>query len=130
MPAGSDVLTGTRIRSGRASMFRIETVAQDLRYAARSLSRAAAFSVTTILTLALGIGASTAVFSMVSAVLLAPLPYPEPDSLVHLVHTTGDGSFAGVTAPEFLAWRDTATGVQDAAAYRYPGVMNLTGGSR
>ena len=62
----------------------IETVVQDLRYAARGLSKAPGFTLTAVLTLALGIGGTTAVFSAIDALLLRPLPYPDPNRLVAL----------------------------------------------
>ena len=62
----------------------IDSLLQDLRFALRIFLKAPSFSVSAILTLALGIGATTAIFSVVYGVLLRPLPYPQPDRIVHL----------------------------------------------
>lgn len=65
---------------------RMHDVAQDLRLAFRALARSPAFTLAVLVTLALGIGASTAIFSVIYGVLLRPLPYPQGERLVHLTH--------------------------------------------
>src|SRR5918994_2906252 len=101
-----------------------------MRQAVRALGKHPGFAVPAILTLALGIGGITAVFSVVNAVLVQPLPYPRSDRLVMLLATfQGGGSFPGVSAPKFTEWQRSAD-LEDAAAYLIGGVMNLTGRDR
>ena len=85
----------------------METLLQDLRYSLRSLFRQPAFALTAILTLALGIGATTAIFSVVNGVILRPLPFDEPDRLVSLqMLWTGTGRRSqNVSAPDFHDYR-------------------------
>ena len=84
-------MTNTRAAWGRTW---IERAAQDLGYAARLLARRPAFSVTAILTLTLGIGGTTAVFSLLHALLIKRLPVERPDDLVRLVERRPDGMSA------------------------------------
>ncbi|HEY1986166.1 MAG TPA: ABC transporter permease [Terracidiphilus sp.] len=76
----------------------MHTFFRDFRYAARQLSKSPAFSITVILTLALGIGATTAIFSLVEAILLSPLPFARPDRLVMLGEHIGTSPHTAVTA--------------------------------
>jgi len=88
----------------------MSTLVHDLRYAIRTLRRAPAFAAIAILTLALGIGANTALFSVVNGVLLDPLPYPAPNRLVAVFGTTPGVDHSPISYPNFLDWqRDTRT---------------------
>jgi putative ABC transport system permease protein len=84
---------------------------QDLRYAIRTIRQAPAFSVVVTLTIALGVGASTAIFSVVDAVLLRPLPYPAQTSLVKLFDSQGGRDVGALSFPEFVDWRDRGSEV-------------------
>ena len=104
---------------------------QDLRYAARTLRLSPGFAATAIVALALGIGANTAIFSVVNKVLLQPLGYPEPDRLVALELSGPQGNANITSIPKYEAWRAQTQVFQYVAAYDLggPGV-NLTGGDR
>jgi putative ABC transport system permease protein len=91
---------------------------QDLRYAARALRKSPGFTAIAALTLALGVGATTAIFSVVNAVMLRPLPFPEPDRLVRIWESNverGWPTFA-VSHPNFLDWRSQSRAVESLAA--------------
>src|SRR5690349_3856931 len=85
----------------------METLLNDVHYALRSLVKAPAFAAITVLTLALGIGANTAIFSVVNAVVLKPLPYPQPERLVFLYSQFPSLGFDRfwMSTPEFLEYR-------------------------
>ena len=93
---------------------------RDIRYALRALSRNRGLSVAAILVLALGIGANSAIFTVIRAVLLAPLPYHDPDRLVRLyerdVVSSGNPTNV-VSAPNFYDWRDTAASFSSMGLY-------------
>ena len=100
---------------------------ETVRFAARMLRRSPLFSLATIAILAVGIGANTAMFSIVSAVLLRPLPFADPDQLVVVSETRADaGDHTRASAAAFLAWQAGQEAV-DVAAYSET-EFNLTGG--
>ena len=109
----------------------IENLIGDLKHAVRVLWRSPAFAATAIAALALGIGANTAIFSVVNAVLLQPLSYPQPDRLVALVRHFPEGDGNSVSIPKFMVWREQTQVFQAVAAYDFEGPgINLTGGDR
>ncbi|HXT85815.1 MAG TPA: ABC transporter permease [Verrucomicrobiae bacterium] len=98
---------------------------QDLRYAVRMLAKSPAFAAVAILTLALGIGANTAIFSVVNAVVLQPLPYPHPSQLVAISEHTSKGPDT-VSYLNFLDWQRNAHSFSAMGAYTEDG-LTLTG---
>jgi putative ABC transport system permease protein len=94
----------------------LETLWQDLRFGARMLLKQPGFSLIALLTLALGIGANTAIFSVVNAVLLRPLPYREAERIVAIQELNKEGKLARVTPANFLDWRAQQTTFASLAA--------------
>jgi putative ABC transport system permease protein len=103
----------------------MDTLRQDIQYALRRLVKAPGFSVIAILTLALGIGANAAIFSVVNGILLKPLPFPEPDRLVGVYHVEGDHR-AVMSGPNFIDVAHAAKSLESAAAIHRTRVI-LTG---
>jgi len=108
-----------------------ENVRNDCRYAARGLRRSPGFAAAAILTLALGIGANVAVFTVVQAVLLRPLPYPHPERLVRIYDDLrgSNSRDVGISAPELWDLRDRS-GVFEDISVIYPSDGNLTGSEK
>ena len=105
----------------------LENFLRDLRYAVRQLRKNSAFAATAILSLALGIGLTTSVFTLLNAVALRPLPYPDPDRLVWMTQVLKANSTDEITiTPDFLEWRRQNHTFTDLAAYNYI-TSNLSG---
>ena len=99
----------------------------DLRYTIRTLVKAPAFALAAIAALTLGIGANTAIFSVLNAVLLKPLSAPEPDRLVFFMNTSPQGSGPAASPAKFAHWRQQTSVVEQASAFNN-NVLNYTGG--
>jgi putative ABC transport system permease protein len=95
------------------------------------LRQSPGFTITAISALALGIGANTAIFSVVNTVLLKPLAFPEPDRIVTLMTSTPQGAFPGASVPKYNSWRRQTQVLEDVSAYDPGGPgLNLSGGDR
>src|ERR1700686_1954207 len=102
------------------------TFLQDLRYAIRRLVKSPGFTIVAVLTLALGIGANTAIFSFIDAVLLKPLPYPDADKIVLVWEKPPDSERNGISTLNFLDWKNQNT-VFTARAAQTGASATLTG---
>ncbi len=107
----------------------MQILQQDLRYAVRMLMKKPLFTLIAIVTVALGIGANTAIFSVVNAVLLRPLPYYKAEQLVVLPTITPSGEQDGVSVPEVQDFRERMQSVDDLVAFQSQSV-NVTGSDR
>src|SRR5215210_861037 len=108
----------------------MDTIWQDLRYGARILLKKPGLTFIVIITLALGIGANTAIFSVVNGLLLRPLPYPDSGRIVDVWHAPPQESFPGlktfaVSPANYLDWRDQAQSFEPMAIYQYA-VLSLS----
>jgi len=113
-------------RSARALVCRyVDEVRQDLRHTARSLCRVPAFTIVAVVTLALGLGANTALFSVASAVLLEPLSVPHPERLVRSV-TESNGVWLNSSPETLKIWSDADAIFEDVSAHRFE-IVNVTG---
>ena len=141
----ADALRQARARFGNAALVReeiyemnsislIETIVRDARYALRLLRRSPGFALTAILTLAVAIGANAAIFSLVDAVLLQPLPYPNPEQLakVQMRQVTPRGTFEGLSIDGAMweALREHVKSAETAVSVNWRGGVNLATGSQ
>src|SRR5712692_8692613 len=114
--------TTIRLREGTsrkmAAFSNLEIFWRDARYGARMLRRNPSFAAVVVLTLALGIGANTAIFSVVDSVLLKPLPYPSPERLVWLGESHAKAEGISVTWGNFRAWQKYNRSFEDMAAFQ------------
>jgi len=109
----------------------METLLADLKQALRLLRQSPGFTATAVAALALGIGANTAIFSVIDSVLLMPLPFPSPGRLVVLMNTSPEGSGPAASVPKYNVWRRQTQVLEDIAAYDTGGPgINLTGSER
>jgi len=123
-----DALRAVRLERGRVDVAReevrssgwesfVETCWQDLRFAVRMLSKSPGFTTVAVLTLALGIGANTAIFSLVNGVLLRPLPYHNPNRLTMIWEKSRDGSRENVGYATYLDWKSQNKSFEEIAIY-------------
>ncbi|HEY2292395.1 MAG TPA: ABC transporter permease [Thermoanaerobaculia bacterium] len=115
-----------RVRQARAGAL-LESLLQDLRYGLRTLAKNPGFTAAAVLTLGLGIGANTAIFSVVDGVLLSPLAGRDPDRLVMLWESTQNTPRIPLSYPDYLDWRQRAQSFEDIAVYSGFDQFTMTG---
>ena len=106
----------------------MKELTQDLRYGLRTLLQSPGFTIVALLTLAIGIGANTAIFSFVDGVLLKPLPYAEPDRIMRVLEKQPGGGSNGISTLNYLDWQKDNT-VFEYMAAQTGGSVTLTGGN-
>ena len=106
----------------------VEAFIRDLKHSFRMFAGSPAFTLAAVAALTLGIGANTAIFSVVNAVLLRPMSFPDPDRLVVFMNTSPQGSGPAASPAKFQHYREQVAVVRDVAAFR-TGIVNYTGGT-
>src|SRR5579862_762503 len=106
----------------------VENLLKDIRHSLRMFRENRGFTIAAVAALAVGIGLNTAIFSVVSTVLLKPVPFPDPDRLVLFMNTFRSGQAPAASPAKYNHWRAQSSVVQDAAAFT-TSVINLTGDS-
>jgi putative ABC transport system permease protein len=105
----------------------MESFLRDVRYVTRALLRSPGFFAVTVVTLALGIGATTAIYSVINGVLLRPLPYPEPDRIVQLWQVGERGGRSQVSDPNFEDWQSGSRAFRSLAQFQDYGITSVSG---
>jgi len=105
----------------------MESFIHDVKHSIRMFVHAPGFTATAVAALALGIGANTAIFSVINRVLLRPMPYPEPDRFVFFMNVSPEGSGQGASPAKFNFWRKQTQSIEYASAWRF-GVANFNSG--
>ncbi|MDE3171280.1 MAG: ABC transporter permease [Acidobacteriota bacterium] len=120
------------ISGDRSSGSFFESLPQDVRFAIRVLRRSPGYTLVAILTLTLGIGATTAIFTVVDRILLKPFAGPDSSRIVVLMNAFGDQRGFSISIPKFMMWRDQLPMLEDASLYGFPGGLrvNLLGGDQ
>ena len=111
---------------GYKNMLTLDNLLQDLRFACRSYAKAPSFTALVVLTLALGVGSSTAIFSIVNGILLRPLPLAEADRLMWISEANARGNNLSVSWPDFLDWRRRQNSCVTIATGVAPGVSSAS----
>jgi len=104
----------------------VDNFLQDLRHALRLVRQNPGFTAAAVAALALGIGANSAIFSVVNTVLLKPLPYPDPDRLIVFTNTSPQGAGPGASPTKYNIWKQQTGAFQDVSGFRFTSI-NLTG---
>jgi len=113
---------------GNAALVHLDILRQDLAYTARLLRRTPGFAVTAVLIVALGIGATTAAFSVTDFVLIRPLPFPDADRLVKIWETTPGYARMELSAPNYRDWKAAATSFESMGTYHSEAVTIMNAG--
>lgn len=115
----------------REGVLVMESLIVDLKHALRMIRRGPGFAAAAVAALALGIGANTAIFSVINTVLLKPLPYPDPDRIVVPMNSSPQGSGPAASVPKYNIWRKQTQVLSDVAAFDTGGPgLNMSGGDR
>ncbi len=105
----------------------LETLFQDVRFGLRQLRRNPGFTIIAVLTLALGIGATTAIFSVINSVLLRPLPYKDPERLVEFFETEESPGNFPLSGADYLDWQAQNRTLESTSIYSWPSSMSASG---